>query len=168
MTDPELPVAPQDGDARIESLAAYVRSNRETFTPDALAAASRSAGYTETEIEAALVRAGRIAPGTTPEHRARARRLVVAIYAVTFLGFAFLFLRPTSNNTYGAGTIALIILAISLGLMLLLSFWSIRRSSPRATTANGVVAALLVGPLILLIAVSGLCVATTLPMGMFR
>jgi hypothetical protein len=165
MTNPQLPVPPQDGDVRIASLTAYVEANRETYTPDALAASARAAGYTETEIEAAL-RAGRIAAGTTPQDRSRARRLVVAIYVVTYLVFAFLFLRPESS-AYGAGPIALIILAISMGLMLLLSFWSIRRSRPRATTASGIVTALLVGPLILLVAVSGLCVATTAPM-LFR
>jgi hypothetical protein len=166
MTNAQLPVPPKDGDARIASLAAYVEANRETYTPDALAASARASGYTETEIEAALVRAGRIASGTTPHDRARARRLVLVIYAATYLVFAFLFLRPESS-AYGAGPIALIILAVSMGLMLLLSFWSIRRSSPRATTASGIVTALLVGPLILLVAVSGLCVATTAPM-LFR
>ena len=166
MTNPQLPDPPQDGESRIASLTTYLEANRETYTPDALAASARAAGYTEAEIEAALVRAGRIAQGTTPQDRARARRLVVAIYVVTYLGFAFLFLRPESS-AYGAGPIALIILAVSMGLMLLLSFWSIRRSRPRATTASGIVTALLVGPLILLVAVSGLCVATTAPM-LFR
>ena len=167
MTDPQLPGAPQDGEARREALATYLRTNGDAYTPDALAGAARAAGYTETEIAAALAQAGRIAPGTTPEQRARARRLVVVIYAVTYLVFGFLFLRPSPNNNYGAGPIALIILAVSMGLMLLLSFWSIRRSSPRTTTASGIVTALLVGPLILLVAVSGLCVATTAPM-LFR
>jgi hypothetical protein len=168
MTDPQLPAAPQDGEARMDALVNYLRTNGDAYTPDALAGAARAAGFTEAEIEAALAKAGRIAPTAGPEHRSRARWLVVGIYGLTFLVFAFFFLKPTEYNNYGAGGIATFILAVTMGLTLLLSFWSIRRSNPRATTANGLVAGLLIGPMILLIAVSGLCVATTAPAGLFR
>jgi hypothetical protein len=168
MSEPEGPVAPPDGNTRIESLAAYFRAHGETFTPDALAQAARDGGYTESEIEAALAQAGRIATTAGPEHRARARWLVVAIYAATFLTFAALFLRPSSYNTYGAGTLALVILAVTLSLTLLVALWTIGRARPRATTANGVIAGLLVSPLILLVVVAGSCIATTAPFGLLR
>lgn len=169
MTDPTGPEAPaplQEGDARLQALAGYLRANRDTYTPDALARAARDVGYTQAEIESAIELAGgSVAPFPGPEERARARIAVIAIYGITFLGFAALFLSKPSALQYGWGFL-LMILGVTLGLALLLSLRTIGRSRSGAATASGAIAAMMVLPIVFLLVVTGLCVATTLPVGL--
>jgi hypothetical protein len=165
---PDAPVPAHDEAARREALAEHLRANRDAYTPEALARAARAAGYPDSEIEAAGEVAGETsatAAGFRP--RTRARILVLAMYGGTFLGFAFVFLSKPSAMQYGWG-FALAILAVTLGLALLLSLRTIGRSGSRAGTASGAVAALLALPILFLVVVTGLCVATTAPLGLFR
>jgi hypothetical protein len=165
---PDAPVPAPDEAARREALAEYLRANRDAYTPEALARAARAAGYADPEIEAAGEVAGETsatAAGFRP--RTRASILVLALYGATFLGFAVVFLSKPSAMQYGWG-FALGILGVTLGLALLLSLRTIGRSKPRASAAGDAVAALLVLPVVFLLAVVGLCVATTAPLGLFR
>jgi hypothetical protein len=166
VTGPEAPAAPPDGGARVETLAAYLRANRETYTSDALTRAAREAGYTDAEIGTALQRAGGYAAPVGTAQRGRARGVVVGVYAVTFLAFAVLMLSKPSAFQYG-WVFILMILAVTLGLALLLSMWTIGRARPTAATASGAIASMVVMPLVLLLVLAGLCVVTTAPVGLF-
>jgi hypothetical protein len=161
------PATPRDGEARLETLAGYLRANREKYTPESLGRAAREAGFTDAEIEAAFERAGGNATVVGAPQRAQARALVVAVYAVTFLGFAVLMLSKPSAMQYGWG-FALIILAVALGLSLLLSLWTIGRATPTAATASGAIASMVAMPVVLLLVLAGLCVMTTAPVGLLR
>ena len=166
LTGPDAPAPPADQAARLQALAAYLRANREIYTSDALARAARDAGYTQSDIDSAIDMAGvGTASVAGPEQRARARTLVIAIYGITFLGYAAFVLSKPSALQYGWGIIAAI-LGVTLGVALLLSLRTIRRSSPRAATAGGAIAAMMVLPIVFLLVVTGLCVATTVPVGL--
>lgn len=162
MIGPEAPVT-RDGDSSVEALAGYFRANQDLYTPDALSRAARQAGYTDAAIVDAIQSIGRYSARATALPRARA--LVTAIYVVTFAGFAVFFLSKPSALQYGWGILALI-LGVTLGLALLFSMWSIGRSSPRAATVGGAVVAMVIIPLVLLLVLTGLCVFTTLPVGL--
>ena len=162
MIGPEAPVT-RDGDSSVEALAGYFRANQDLYTPDALSRAARQAGYTDAAIADAIQSIRRHSARAAALPRARA--LVAAIYAVALAGFAVLFLSKPSALQYGWG-IAALILGVTLGLALLFSMRSIGRSSPRAVTVAGALAAMVVIPLVLLLVLTGLCVFTTLPVGL--
>lgn len=164
MIGPEAP-ATRDGESSAEVLAGYFRANQDAYTPDALSRAARQAGYTDAAIADAIqsIRRQSARAAATP----RARALVAAIYGVTFAGFAVLFLSKPSALQYGWG-IAAVILGVTLGLALAFSMRSIGRSSPRAATVGGALAAMVVTPLVLLLVLTGLCAFTTMPVGLLR
>jgi peptidoglycan/LPS O-acetylase OafA/YrhL len=156
MPEPELPVPPQDGQTRIETLAAWTRANGARFTPEALARVAREAGYSEAEIAAAVARGGDAALGRST--RTRAAWVLAGLYLATFVVLVI----PTTmvTQTYGVGPL---ILATLLGLIGLVFFLRIRRgrSIPEATLAG--FTSLLAVPVVLLLIVAGICVATVPP-----
>ncbi|HEX7346372.1 MAG TPA: hypothetical protein VF253_06245 [Candidatus Limnocylindrales bacterium] len=150
-------------------LIGYLWSNRDRFGEGALANAASEAGYTAEEIAdaaAEVARRRRDEMAARPV-RARARRTVLAIYGITFLVFAVLFLRPTGEEASyfrafapaALGVLGFVMLvALSIGLA------AIGAQRPSADRAEGAFGVMLAVPVILLLVVGGLCVATTGPM----
>jgi len=148
---------------RIAALSEYFAKGADEYTPEALRRAASESGFSPDEIEQAYARAEerRRANDSVRPIRRRARRVVLAAYGLVYLVFAVLFL--TSSNRYGGGVIALIILTIVLGIALLISVAWVNRRRPTAEQLEGALATMLALPLILLVAVAGLCVASSGP-----
>ena len=133
------------------SLDAYLAANRGRYTDEALADSARAAGHTDAAISAAMKRLG---TGAAEPVRPRARRIVILAYVLTFVvlvaGMAL------NNPVYIAigGLVLLVSLLIGLGLSLLM----VRSAGPAAALP-----AILAGPVIVLLILAGICVATGLP-----
>lgn len=129
-------------------LQAYVARYGGKFTDAAITTELLRAGYAAEDIRAALTEVS----GGITARTSRATRTILAAYAVTF---ALLTIGMLSNSASGG----VIVLGVSLGFALLLSLlWARKR---RAATAT--LGALLAIPVVLLIIVAGLCLATGLP-----
>jgi hypothetical protein len=150
---------------RVGSLAAYFVDHAGRFTPEALHQAARDGGFSPEEIEAADARAvtALTAAEATRPTRTLARRVVLVVYGLVYAAFAVALV--TSSSLYGAGVIALVILTIVLGIALWVSLAWINRRGRKTVNPDGALATMLVVPVVLLVAVSGLCVATTRPFG---
>jgi len=146
---------------QVAALAAYLAANQGRFTDEALEQAALDAGYPkDVLVEARAERAADPAVGI----RQRARRWVLAAYGITFVVLVIgMFANPV-GRTYGGNVIGAIVLALTLGLALAIALFVVRRSrpSPDATGAM-VMTGILAIPVILLVVVAGLCVATGLP-----
>jgi hypothetical protein len=139
---------------RAEVLARYLEANRGSFTDEALVASAAAAGYTPDEIAEAHARLQ--AQDAAAPVKATARRIVIGAYLVVY---ALLSAGMLANN-FGGGAV---ILAVSLGIPFLISLAIVRgrgRLKPGTELALG---GLLVLPLVMLVIVGGLCVATGLP-----
>lgn len=150
---------------RVGSLAAYFVDHSGRYTHDALHQAARDGGFSPEEIEAADARAAialQAAEAIRPT-RTLARRVVLVVYGLVYAAFAVALV--TSTSLYGAGVIALVILTIVLGIALWSSFAWINRRGRKTVRPDGALATMLVVPVVLLVAVSGLCIATTRPFG---
>lgn len=141
-------------------LYAYLERNRGKFTDEVLTEAVLKEGYTQEEVTAAFAELAR-AEGSKPV-RARARLIVLAAYAITFAVLVFGML--TSSYAMGSGFIGSIVLAGSMGLALGLSLLVVRHSKGDGS-GGGLMAltGMLVIPVVLLVIVAGLCLATGLP-----
>ena len=158
MTGPEAP-APSGGPDtpwNADLLEGYFLENRGRFTEEALAAAARQSGHSEPMIQAALEGARRQEAGAPV--RSRSRRIVLALYLITFLALTAGMIVNTGSS---AGAYA-VILAMSLGVALAISLVVVNRARPAADSA-AVVAGMLAVPIVLLVIVGGLCVMTGLP-----
>ena len=178
MTDRFTPAgapAPRRGDSgfdasfRPQILHEYFWSYRDRFTEAALAASAQTSGYTPDEIAAAItsVARRRADEAAAKPVRARARRYVLAAYAITFVLFAIAFLRPSapeSGYLRGIGPIALGILGFTMVIALLLGLAWVRSRRPPAERAESALGLMLAVPFVLLVLVAGLCVATTGPL----
>ena len=147
---------------RVWLVTSYLETNRARFTEEALVQAARSRGYTEDVVEEARLRA-RAIQDSAPT-RLRARRWIVAAYALTFatltIGMVIKGTAPGYGGMTGPGTLTL---AVSLGLALLLSLgWLRSRRGHVGDGATGLIVLFSV-PLVLLVTVAGVCVATGLP-----
>jgi hypothetical protein len=140
------------------ALVAYWHQHRDTYTPDALARASQQAGYDDVEIAKAKAIVDQHAGAPSAAVRRRATWLVLLAYGLTYLFFGIAFLGPTAGNPYSP--LAFFILTPVLGIALLVSIILLRRRS-LAQNAGATVASFLLAPMILLLIVAGLCVATT-------
>ena len=165
---PRVPEPDAQPNFRSFGLQTYLWSNRDRYTDDALANAARAAGYTEDEIASAarIVATRRADDLAVRPVKARARRYVLAAYAITFLVFAVAFLRPTGvqPNLYyyrGAGPIALAVLGFMLVISVLLALAWVAGQHPKAERAEAAFGVMLALPFVLLVIVAGLCVATT-------
>jgi len=156
MTEPTAPQMPPG--ERANGLAAYFRSNRGSFTDEALKARASEAGYSTAEVEEALA-SSRGADLSLPLRR-RARSIVLGAYLITYAVLAYGTF--TTSYAFGAGQIGTVILTIAMGLTAAISLAIVRRSR-RTWTGVGSLAPVLAVPLILLVIVAGLCVASGYP-----
>ena len=140
------------------SLEEYIAENRSSFTPEALRDAAAAAGYSRAEIDAAFAHLGE-SPGAGPV-RAKARTIILLAYGITFVVLS----AGMITNSGGGG---IVILGPSLGLFLLLSLFMIRRRNDDATRLGLALGGLLAVPLIFLVIIAGLCLATGLPLHPF-
>lgn len=140
------------------TLALYLEANRRKFTDEALAAKALEAGYSQDEINRATEQL-RSVESATPV-RKRARQVVLAAYLATYAALvAGMLLNP---STYGAAPIGIGVLTAVLGVALAIALALVRSARPRAATQLALAGVLAV-PVILLVVVAGLCVATGLP-----
>jgi hypothetical protein len=143
-----LPAVPRPTSEGAGAIDAYIEANQDRFTPDALEAALVAAGHDREAANAAIRRvASRRAAGAA---KGRARRVVVIAYGLVYLVLVAGLLGGPYN--YGEGTIGAVILTIMLGIALAIGLWWIGR---RRTSAS--MGGLLVLPLVLLIAIGGIC-----------
>ena len=170
MTGDTRPPAPADAPPpatstsradQVTALAAYLVANRGLFTDEALDQAALDGGYPKDVLAEARARAG---ADPTPAIRQRARRWVLAAYGVTFLLLVLgMFANPAARS-YGGNVIGTMILAFSLGLALAIALWVVRRARPSPdVTGATVMTGILAIPILLLVIVAGMCVATGLP-----
>lgn len=168
MTEPQEEQKPKDpatrvGKAsdRVASLSAYFLAGAERYTPEALRQAASEAGYSPAEIDEAT-RRQRDEELAAPIRRG-ARWIVLAAYGLVYaaLGVALL----GTENRYGFATISLGVLTFVLLLALLISMNWVRGRHPTAEQLQGAMLTMLSLPLVLLVSVAGLCIATTRPFG---
>ena len=171
MTDAGTPTPPLDDAAALKgvsrgylvsNLVHYIDVHGAAFTEEALLESARRHGYPDDVVEEARARSH--AKAASAPTRQRARRWILAAYAVTFGLLTLGMLTSPYAGQYGAGFVGTIILAVTLGLALLLSTgwlgWQGRKAWADAGASLVVFLSL---PIILLVTVAGLCVATGLP-----
>jgi len=148
---------------RIGALSEYFAKGADQYTPEALRRAARESGFSPDEIEQAYARAEerRRAEELARPIRRRARWIVLAAYGLVLAVFAVPFL--TVPSRYGVGQVALVVLAIVLGISLLISRSWINRRRPSADQTERALLTMLAVPFVLLVAVAGLCVASVGP-----
>jgi hypothetical protein len=157
-----IPERMGDRQDRIASLSEYFVANADRYVPGALRQAASDAGFNPGEIEEAYSRAAtRHRDELSRPIRSRARWIVIVAYGLVYLAFAIAFL--TFRNRIGGGPIALVFLTIALGIALWISFAWVNRRRPSAAQLPGAMLVMLALPMVLLIAVAGLCVASTGP-----
>lgn len=171
MTNAAPPTPPLEGRAakprarrgyQLGLVTKYFESNRASFTEEALVQAARAQGYPEDVVDEARLRA-RASEASAPI-RQRARRWIQAAYLVTFAVLTIGILANESLRFTGSyNWIAIPALGLTLGLALLVSFaWLRGRAGRAGDAATGIVVYLSV-PIVLLVTVAGVCVATGLP-----
>jgi hypothetical protein len=138
---------------RVNTLARYLASHAERFTPEALRQAALEAGYTPEEIAQASDRADRAA--AVRPIRARAQWIVLGAYALVWVLFAMVYL--TRDYAYGSGPVLQGILTISLLITLGISLLWLRWRRPDPSTVGRATAVFLALPVVLLVGVAGLC-----------
>ena len=151
--------------SRRHILIGYLWSNRDRYTEASLSRAASDAGFTAeeiTEAAAEVARRRRDELAVRPV-KARARRAVLAIYGITFLVFAVLFLRPNPSDTFmsNAGPLALVILAFVMLVALAIGLAVIAGQRPPHDRAEAAFGLMLAVPVVLLVIVSGSCLATS-------
>jgi hypothetical protein len=160
MADERGPNVPAVEEDRVGVLAAYVRTNRDRFTDEALRAAAGAAGYTDAEIAAAWSAAGNPSKSIPTERRTNAGVvLAVAIgYVVALYGISALL------GSTGVGDIAA---AIGIGLVLAgIAGWVVLRDlKPSLAAGLGWGVLLAVGlPIVIVLGLLGIClVASSVP-----
>jgi hypothetical protein len=160
MLEERGPTVPAVDEDRIGVLAAYVQTNRDRFTDEALRVAARTAGYTDAEIAAAWSAAAD-PRRTIPTERRTNVGVVIAIavgYAIAVYGAAALL------GSIGVGDIAAI---IGLGLVLagIVGWVLLRDSKPSLAAGLGWGVLIAVGlPLVIILGILGIClVAGSIP-----
>lgn len=155
--DATTPVAPAVSKYGTKGLEGYLSTNRSAFTEEALRNAAVVAGWDASAVDAALASV-REAELSAPV-KARARRFVRLLYLG---GFLLLSIGMVANDALGAA-IGIPILAATLGVAYF--FGSVWMRSKRIGAAlsmrTGVV--LLIVPVTLWVALTGMCLATGLP-----
>jgi hypothetical protein len=146
---------------RVASLSEYFLAGGERYTPEALRQAASEAGFTPQEIDEAFGRATRRQRDeeVAAPIRSRARTIVLAAYGLVYAALFVAFLGY--DNRYGVATISLIVLTIVLAFALLMSVRWVRGRRPSAEQLQGALLTMLSLPLVLLVSVAGLCMATT-------
>jgi hypothetical protein len=171
MTDPEAPTPTLEDPAsmprarreyRVGLVTRYFETNRGRFTEEALVEAARVRGYPEDVVEEARHRA-RVNEASAP-NRHRAQRWIQVAYVVTFAVLTLGMLASEYAQRSSSSYIGTAVLAVTLGIALLVSLAWLRRSRGGKVGDGPVGMVLLLSvPIVLLVAVAGLCVATGLP-----
>jgi hypothetical protein len=154
---------PPTSEERLAAATRYVRENRDRFTPEALTSELTSSGYTPAEIAEAMraSEAGSAAGAAEGKDR---RNLVAAIiagaYIVTWLVFTIGWLidQPVGTAALLAGIFAVALLIPGVIALVLVRSWDRLRQA-----SLGTVVAALVVPVVILVGIAGLCVATFSP-----
>jgi hypothetical protein len=147
------PVVPAVAQDRVGVLAAYVRTNRDRFTDEALRASARKAGYSDAEIDAAWKSAASRTPMPS-ERRTNAGvvLLVAIVYVVALYGAGTLLGAIGVGDIAAAGGILLVIGGIA-GWALL------KESRPSLASGLGWGVLLAVGlPLVIVLGILGICI----------
>lgn len=160
MVDERGPTVPSVEEDRIGVLAAYVRTNRDRFTDEALREAAGTAGYTDVEIAAAWSAAGDPAKSIPTE-----RRTNVGVVIAIAVGYAAgLYAISALLGSMGVGDIAA---AIGIGLVLagIVGWVVLRDSRPSLAAGLGWGVLLAVGlPIVIVLGLLGIClVASSVP-----
>ena len=141
---------------QVEEILRYLDQHRGLYTEDALVAAVRGQGYPETAITEAVERA-RALEGVGPG-RARTRSAVLGAYLVTYL---LLSLGMLANGNGGG----IIILSGSLGIAAVFAVILLNGRQRTDPKSQGMLAALVLIPVLMLAGVAGLCLSTGMPLG---
>ena len=154
------PAEPPIPTAWDQSLEEYFVRNVGSFTPEALTRAAAAAGYSSEQITSAMLLAearGRGVDDLRPV-RGRARLIVLLGYALVwvFFGVQYLLL-PWPSSSYVSGSLLQVILTISLVIALVVSLAWIYRTRPDPERVGRALTILLAVPIVLLVAVAGLC-----------
>ena len=142
-------------------LKAYLDENRSRFTEDALKAATIEAGWDEQVVDTLLGKV-RAAERSRPL-RARAWRIVLILYVAAFLVLSAGMLVNPAARVYGGAVIGIVVLAVALLVTAGLGRLWLRRKGISPAMSSGDLMILLAVPVILWLAVAGICVATGLP-----
>ena len=156
-----LPGDPRwDAPSRVETLADWIAFHRRSFTDDAVRRSAEAGGYTSAEFTDAL----RVMETRTDNRKALTPvRLwawigAIAAYGATWLAFAAVYGREPPGFTRSFLETGL---AIALIVGLIVSVIAIRVRHPNADGRARAVAFLLVIPVVILFAISGLCVVAS-------
>lgn len=148
--EPDVPAVTED---RVGVLAAYVRTNLDRFTDEALRASARKAGYSEPEIEAAWkAAADRSAQSTERQINVGVVIAVALAYVVLLYGGA------SVVASLGVGDIAAY---LGIGIVIAgIAGWALLRDSrPSLASGLGWGVLLAVGlPLIIVLGILGICI----------
>ena len=150
--DPEMP--DEASGIQAATIQAYVEANLDRFTPDVVSASLMEAGHDPVLVASIIAQV--TADRATAPIRSRARRAIVALYGLTYVGLTALFLLTPAESSQSSllktlGPILLVPeLLVALGAALL---WAGRRRPDIGFLAR------LSVPLILLVGVGGACVA---------
>ena len=136
------------------TLQAYLEANRGRYTDDALTDALVKAGYTAESVRSELKRLAQ--RDAAVPIRARARWIVIALYAVGYVVLVAAMLTNPTTGLSGAGAIGTVVLTIALGGAFVIAMLWLRRIA-------GSLALFIALPAVLWLIVTGLCVATGLP-----
>lgn len=141
----------------------YFLAGAERYTPEALQKAASESGFSPDEIDEAYGRATRRQRDeeVAAPIRRRARTIVLAAYGLVYAALFVAFLGY--DNRYGVAMVSLIVLTIVLAFALLISVRWVRGRRPSAEQLQGALLTMLSLPLVLLVSVAGLCIATTQP-----
>ena len=147
------PVVPTVAEDRVGVLAAYVRTNRDRYTEEALQASARKSGYTDAEIDTAWKSAA--SRTAIPSERRTNTGSVVAVaigFVVALYGGGVLL------GAAGAGDIAA---AAALGLIIVgIAGWALLKDTrPSLSSGLGWGVLLAVGiPLVVVLGILGICI----------
>lgn len=149
--------------ARIAALTAYVEVNRERFTEAALRTASLEAGYTVAEFDAVWPAVGRGRPQDAMPSQTHGRVVtgtLVAYVVATWLLLSIAGSLSAATDVPGAGVMWVVI-----GIAGAIGWFVLRDRHPSVSTGLGCgVLLVAVLPLVLIVAVLGICLATGSPL----
>lgn len=139
----------------------YLERNYGRVTEEVMVQRVRESGYPDDVIEDARTRLREL--DATAPTRSRARRWIYGAYLLTF---AVLVIGMFTNDSQNYGAIGVAILAVTLGIAFLIARSWLGWRGRKLTDATTGFAVLLSAPLVLLVIVAGLCVASGMPISL--